>query len=131
MMALGVGAAVAALALAGAAGAASARMHFDLPAEAAERSLKRFSEQTGHEVMFASDLTRGVVTNRGKGEMAPREAIDSMLAQTGLVAVQDERASTYSVRRASPAESKNGRRATPTTAGVRPTNQPRRLTATP
>ena len=94
-----------------------------------EKSLKRFSAQTGQEVLFASELTRGVRTNRVKGEMQPREAIDLLLANTGLVAVHDAKTGVYSVRQKTPEESKNGQRAAPMTASDRPTSQASRTNA--
>ena len=103
--------------------AAAVTAHIDLPADSAEKSLKRFSEQTGREVLFASELTRGVLTNRVKGEMPPHEAIELLLANTGLIAVHDAETGVYSVRKRAPEESKNGRRAAQMTASARPTNQ--------
>lgn len=40
---------------------------FDLPASSAEASFKRFAEQAGSEVLFASRLTRGVKINTQNG----------------------------------------------------------------
>lgn len=59
---------------------------FDLPAEPAEKSLKKFSAQSGLEILFATETTAGVRTNAVKGTFPPHEAIDLMLAGTGLVA---------------------------------------------
>lgn len=119
-----------ALVIAGIAGAAVATTSFDLPADSAEKSLKRFSEQAGQEVLFASELTRGVQANRVSGELAPRQAIDLLLANTGLVAVHDPKTGAYSVRKETPEESKKGQRAAQLTASDRPGNQNRRMLAT-
>src|SRR5688572_26455442 len=67
------------------------KMSFDLPADFAERSLKRFSERSGLEVLFVSESARNVRTNAVKGAYTAREAIDRMLAGTKLAAVQKEK----------------------------------------
>jgi hypothetical protein len=93
---------VVALALASlsrAAPAAASRQSFELPADSAEKSLKRFAEQAGREVLLASPLVRGVRANAVKGVMSPREAMDRLLLNTGLVAVYDERTGAFSVRK--------------------------------
>ncbi|HEY0968372.1 MAG TPA: TonB-dependent receptor [Opitutaceae bacterium] len=119
-----------------AAGAAeSVRIAFDLPADSAEASLKRFAEQAGSEVLFASRLTRGVKTNPVKGELSPRDAIDGLLANTGLVAVHDDRTGTFSVRREAaperpqPSEVRGPQNTTPTdpSANRTPMKKPKLL----
>lgn len=72
---------------------------FNLPADTADASLKRFSVQSGSEVLFASRLVRGVRTNAVKGEFSARDAIDRMLEKTGLVAVHDAVTGAFSVKR--------------------------------
>lgn len=101
--------------------AVGAAIAFDLPEDRAERSLKRFSEQSGREVLFASGVTRGVRTNRVQGEMPPADALLRMLLNTGLIATSDHSGGAFSVRRIYAEESKNGQRAAPA-AGVRPAN---------
>lgn len=71
---------------------------FDLPADTADASLKRFSHQSGCEVLFASHLVRGVRTNAVSGKLSAGEAIDRMLENTGLVAVHDGTSGAFSVR---------------------------------
>src|SRR5687768_9257374 len=66
------------------------RRNFDLPAEPAEQSLKRFSAQSGLGVLFVSESVAGVRTNAVKGSFTPREALDLLLADTSLIATQDE-----------------------------------------
>ncbi|MBP8256949.1 MAG: TonB-dependent receptor [Opitutaceae bacterium] len=77
----------------------AAKISFDLPADTADASLKRFSIQSGSEVLFASHLVRGVRTNPVYETCSAREAIDRMLARTGLVAVHDPGADAFSVKR--------------------------------
>ncbi len=72
---------------------------FNLPADGAERSLKLFSAQSGLEVVFPSDITRGVRTREVKGKLTAREAMSRMLAGTGLTVTQDEKTGAFSVAR--------------------------------
>jgi outer membrane receptor protein involved in Fe transport len=79
--------------------AAPAAKAFDLPADAAEVSLKKFSVQSGLEVLFVTEVAANVRTNAVKGSYAPREAMDLMLAGTPLVATQDPRTGALKVSR--------------------------------
>jgi len=72
---------------------------FDLPASSAETALKKFSLQSGLDVIFATDATAGVRTNEVKGDFPPREALDRLLAGTGLVATQDEKTRAMRISR--------------------------------
>ena len=80
----------------------SAPRHFDLPAESADISLKRFSEQSGVDVIFATKIAIGVKTNAVTGEYAPMEAITRLLARTGLEPVSDETNGALIVSRTNP-----------------------------
>ena len=80
---------------------------FDLPPDLAEVSLKRFSLQSSREVLFAADVTDGIRTNAVKGRMTPAEALRSMLAKTGLIAVADAKTGAFSVRREGREDTKN------------------------
>jgi hypothetical protein len=93
------------------------RRSFDLPADAADESLKRFSKLTELEVFYPSGATKGVRTQPVKGEMTAREALDAMLAGTGLMVVQDAQTGAFSVRRV---HDPNGHRAAPTMSVDRP-----------
>jgi iron complex outermembrane receptor protein len=75
------------------------RMSFDVPADAAERSLKKFSAQSGREVLFDSDAVGSVTTNAIKGDYTPRGALNRMLANTRLSATEDERTGAFRVQR--------------------------------
>lgn len=79
----------------------TARKSFNVPADNAETALKRFSEQSGQEVLFPTDVVRGVRTNAVRGQLSPREALEQMVADTGLTVVQDSRTGAFTVRRAS------------------------------
>lgn len=73
---------------------------YDLPADAAERSIRRFAEQSGLEVFYPSSATRGVRTSAVKGTMTATQALEAMLAGTGLVVVRVDQSGAFSLRRA-------------------------------
>lgn len=91
---------------------------FDLPSENADRALKRFSEQSGLEVLFPTRIARRVRTQAVKGDYAPKEALSRMLEGSGLVLVEDQKAKAFSIRQEDPP--KNGRRAAPPLTRDRP-----------
>ena len=76
---------------------------YDLPAGDAPVTLRRFSEISGRETLFAAESVRGVKTNAVKGEFTPREAIERMLLRTELTAEADARTGALAVKRAAPA----------------------------
>ena len=96
---------------------------FDLPADAAEKSLRLFSTQSGRQVGFPTDITRGVVSRAVRGEFPPEKALALLLTDTGLTAVQDPKTGAFAVRRTRPGEPKNGQRAAPMAASDRPVKQ--------
>lgn len=75
------------------------RLTFNLPADAAGKSLMRFSAQSGIEVLFATKLVTGITTNPVHGVYPAMEAANLMLIGTGLEAVQTEPTGVLSVRR--------------------------------
>jgi hypothetical protein len=87
---------------------------FNVPANTADKSLKQFSEQAGLEVVFSTRVTREVVTKPVKGDMTGRQALDAMLAGTGLIVIQDAKTGAFTV-----SLDPQGQKA-PTTANVRP-----------
>ncbi len=62
---------------------------FDLPADVAGNSLKKFAGQSGKEVVFASATAGQVRTNAVKGSYTPRDALNRMVANTALSVVED------------------------------------------
>ncbi len=84
-----------------AAEAASAKRQFNVPAGAAADALRKFSTQSGHEVVFAADTPAGVKTNAVVGQYTPGEAVKLLLAATGLTAKQDPASGAFMVNRAS------------------------------
>ena len=82
----------------------TAKKLFDLPVDAADRSIKRFSEQAGLEVFYPSSATKGVRTQHVKGEMTAREALAAMLAGSNLRVVEDQKTGALAI--VSPASSR-------------------------
>lgn len=77
----------------------AAKKNFDLPAGPAGETLKAFARQAGREIVFPADAVGSVTTHPVKGELAPREAIDAMLADTGLVASEENKTGAFAVRK--------------------------------
>ncbi|HRP04491.1 MAG TPA: TonB-dependent receptor plug domain-containing protein, partial [Opitutaceae bacterium] len=77
--------------------AAEVRKPYNIPAGPAEQSLKTFSTQSGLDVLFATKTVGKVQTNATKGEFTALEALDQVLADTGLVAAQDAKTGALTV----------------------------------
>jgi|GEM_PF-3147367 len=90
---------------------------FNIPAGLAENSLIAFSTQSGLEIVFAGSTIGKTKTNEVKGHYLPREALDQLMAKTGLIAEQDEKTGALMVAR-----DPKGRRTAPV-AGDRPQNE--------
>lgn len=80
----------------------SVRKAYDVPRGDAAETLKRFAEESGKQVVFLVDVVRGVTTNPVIGEFTARDAIDRMVANTGLVVVQDEKTGAIMINRTAP-----------------------------
>ena len=85
---------------------ATAERMFNLPADTAEKTLKLFSQQSGRALIMGAAAVNGVRTNEVKGEFTPRHALDRMLANTGLEAVEDAKSGSLGVRKATNLSSK-------------------------
>ncbi|MBM3853654.1 MAG: hypothetical protein FJ399_10925, partial [Verrucomicrobia bacterium] len=79
--------------------AGAAPKPFAIPAAAAEVTLETFSDQAGAQVIYLIDDVRGVVTRPVQGSLAVREALEQLVAGTGLGVVQDEKTGAFVVRR--------------------------------
>ena len=90
------------LATAAASAASAAKHAFDLGGDTADRSIKLFSDQSGQQVIVPSTVVAGVRTNAVKGDYTAREALDRLLAGTGLVAAQDEKTGAFAVKKSPP-----------------------------
>lgn len=73
---------------------------FNLPADAAARTLQQFAEQAGTEVVFSTEATERIRTNTVQGHYTPQEAIDRLLRGTGLIAERSARTGAFTVLRA-------------------------------
>jgi len=83
-----------------AAGAVADRaVAFDLPAGIADKTLRTFSAQSGLEVVFAAESTRGVKTAAVRGRYVPIEALHRMLEGTVLKATQDPASGAFMINR--------------------------------
>jgi hypothetical protein len=83
--------------------AATAESHvFDLPAGVAAKTLPRFAEQAGTEVVFATEATGRIRTNAVQGRFTPQQAIERLLQGTGLIAERSARTGAFTVLRAPP-----------------------------
>jgi hypothetical protein len=82
----------------------SAERHFDIPAGPAEASFRTFSEQAAVELVFSVDKVAGEVTKAVKGNYAPLDALQRMLAGTVLVAFEDARTGALAIGRSPPSK---------------------------
>lgn len=73
------------------------RKQFDLPGDMAARSLKLFARQSGVQVLISASLGRETRTQPVKGVFTPREALDRMLSETGLIVKEDAKSGTMAV----------------------------------
>lgn len=80
--------------------AEAAKKTFKLPAGDAAVTLKRFSEQSGEQLVYPVDAVRGVQTNAVNGEFAASDALDRLVAGTELRIVRDEKTGAIAVNRA-------------------------------
>lgn len=101
----------------------AARVDFNVAAGEASVTLKQFSGQSGQTVVYLVDVVRGQPTAAVKGRYTPREALDLMLAGSGLVVSQDAKTGALAVRKG--AADPNGGRATPAVTSVRPDANPK------
>ncbi|MEO6568302.1 MAG: TonB-dependent receptor, partial [Opitutaceae bacterium] len=77
---------------------------FHLPAGDAATTLRQFVEQSGEQLLFLVPKVRGVQTNPVEGSFTAREALQRMVANTGLAIVPDEKSGALLINRASPAD---------------------------
>jgi hypothetical protein len=71
---------------------------FDLPRGDAALTLKQFAA-AGLPIVYLVDRVRGATTNAVRGEFTPREALEQMLAGSGLEAAQDAATGAFVVSR--------------------------------
>ena len=64
---------------------AGAERQFDISAQILSDALALFGQQAGMQVSAHGDLVRGKTSNALSGSMAPRAALSTLLAGTGLL----------------------------------------------
>ncbi len=96
--------------------AEESKKSYDLAVGDAAATLKQFAEISGRETLFAAEIVRGVKTQPVKGTLTAQEALDALLADTGLFAARDAKTGAFAVRKG---ESPNAPRADQM-ASVRP-----------
>jgi outer membrane receptor protein involved in Fe transport len=72
---------------------------FSVPAGNADVALKRFATQSGFAMIVSSKVTKGIKTRAVYGPKLPEEALEELLAGTGLEAQIDWDARAFTVRR--------------------------------
>lgn len=102
-----------------AAATADAR-RFNIPAGAAEQTLKQFSAQSEVQLSYPTDSVQGIRTNAVQGEYHAIDALERMVAGTPLIVVRDEKPGAFAIKRV---DDPNVQRAAQTTASDRPRNQ--------
>lgn len=83
-------------------GAEPERKIYTLPAGDATVTLRRYSEQSGEQLVFPPDRVRGVQTNAVRGELTARAALERMLAGTELRIIEDPQTGALAVGRTPP-----------------------------
>jgi len=75
------------------------KKNFDVPSGSALVTLKQFSAQAGGRLLYSVDAVDGVRTRAVKGAASPRDALETMLADTGLEVREDDRSGALAIRR--------------------------------
>jgi TonB-dependent receptor len=98
------------------AAATATRKTYDLPSGDAVDTLRRFAEESDKQIVYLLDTVRGVATTAIRGEFTARDALQAMLADTGLAVVEDTKTGALMVNPLVPApappeqSSTNGKR---------------------
>ncbi len=77
----------------------SPRRYYDIDHGEAATALKRFSEESGQQVVYLVDSARGLTTNQVKGEFTAREALERLIANTVLIVVEDRTSGALMIER--------------------------------
>lgn len=75
-------------------------VEFNVPAGEAAAALREFGAQAGTTLLYPPELTQGVRTPAVRGRLTAKQALDHLLADTGLSAWQDEQTGTFAIGRA-------------------------------
>lgn len=87
---------------------ASSRI-FDIPVGAAGRTLKVFAQQADAEIVFSLESIGETRTKAVRGQFTAREALDQMVAETGLTVGVEEKTGCFRCERKNPAQTGPGR----------------------
>ncbi len=79
--------------------AAETRKSYDIPAGEALASFKKFTIQSGEQLLYSTDAVEGVTTNAVKGTFTAREALSQMIDGTNLAVVADKKNGALSLVR--------------------------------
>ena len=104
-------------------GADSGRRTFALAAGTAEMTLEQFSEQAGVQIVFLLGDMHGVTTNPVQGSFAIRDALDRLVARTGLRVEVEGKSGAYVIKRDRIPQS-------PTSPRTKPPNPPMKTSVT-
>jgi outer membrane receptor protein involved in Fe transport len=100
------------------AAAVEQKRSYNLPSGDAATTLNQFAGASGQQIVFMMEKVKGERTNAVAGDYAARDALDRMLAGTGLNATRDPATGAFVVSRKRTAESK------PRTGEVGPVSDP-------
>lgn len=87
------------------------KVSFNIPADKAAQALKKFSAQSGQQLLYSNSDLAGVTTQEVKGDFTNEEALRRLLAGTPLMATRDQRNGAVAVGRES--SGPKGQRAAP------------------
>ncbi len=76
---------------------------FTLEAGPAAQRLREFGHQAQREILFPAEAVAGVQTHAIRGDLRPRDALDRMLAGSGLTSVEDAQTGALLILRAAAA----------------------------
>ncbi|MSU51258.1 MAG: hypothetical protein EXS37_19590 [Opitutus sp.] len=109
-----------AMSVSAASGAAAVeqKRSYNLPSGDAATTLNQFAGASGQQIIFMMEKVKGERTNAVAGDFAARDALDRMLAGTGLSATRDPATGAFVVSRKRTAEIK------PRTGEVEPVSDP-------
>lgn len=82
-----------------AAQAEAVRRSYAIAGGDAATTLRQLSDASGGEILFATEVVRGVRTHAVRGDYTPLEAARQMLAGTALVVTQDDKTGALAVHR--------------------------------
>ena len=98
--------------------AAEQKRSYNLPSGDAATTLNQFAGASGQQIVFMMEKVKGERTNAVAGDYAARDALDRMLAGTGLNATRDPATGAFVVSR------KRGAEAAPRPGEVGPVSDP-------